>query len=146
MRAPQRRRPLGRVIAPLPKTDYARLAERAAYVGSVEHKDGPSFAGHPRPRADASICDPALSDKRDLITSWLREAIRRRSVSATMDGEFPRYVWYCDQSVAYEARVTNRERGEYSGEYKGYPLDRDEWPEGIAARFAPASQPGGRLL
>jgi hypothetical protein len=118
--------------------DWAGLAERVEYVGSAEHKDGPSFAGHPRPRADASLCDPALSDQQERVTRWLRTAVRQRAVSATMDGEFPRYVWYWQQGIAYEARVTNRERGQY----KGYPLNRDEWPADIRLLFeVPGSEP-----
>lgn len=44
-----------------------------------------------------------------------------------MEGEFPRYVWYQDAGIVYEARLTNKELGEY----KGYPLNADEWPHGI---------------
>lgn len=139
MRAPKRQRPLGRTIAPAAEVNWARLADRVEYVGSPEHKDGPSFAGHPRPRADASICDPALASQQDRVTAWLRTAVRHRAVSATTDGEFPRYVWYWQQGATYEARLTNRERGQY----KGYPLNPDEWPAGVRALFEGSEAPDG---
>jgi len=40
---------------------------------------------------------------------------------------FPRYVWHRDQDKIYEAWLVNRELGQY----KGYELQRDEWPEGV---------------
>ena len=99
---------------------------RSRYVGSPEHKDFRSFAGQPRPRADASICDQRLSSA-DEITDWLRHAIQQGAVSEYWEGTFPRYVWYKDGETVYEGRLINRELGEY----KGYPLERDEWPSEI---------------
>ena len=48
-------------------------------------------------------------------------------VGGQWDGKFPRYVWSKDGESVYEARLTNPMKGEY----KGYPIRRDEWPEGI---------------
>ena len=59
-------------------------------VGSPEHKDAPSFAGHPRPRADASICDPAFAERQHELMRWLRQAIRAGSVSEYAENGFPR--------------------------------------------------------
>ena len=45
---------------------------------------------------------------------------------------FPRYAWYKHGETVYEGRLVNSGRGEY----KGYPLERSEWPaafEGIDA-------------
>jgi hypothetical protein len=39
--------------------------------------------------------------------------------------ERPRYAWPRLDNVIYEARLVNQELGQY----KGYPLDPDEWPE-----------------
>ena len=39
----------------------------------------------------------------------------------------PRYVWCKVGSVVYEARLVNRELGEY----KGWQLEDDEWPHSI---------------
>jgi hypothetical protein len=128
MRAPRRRRPIVRQIAvPGLEVDLEALALAVQYVGSPEHKTTPSFAGHPRPRADASTCEPALANRKPLVTRWLRAAIRAGVVSGTWEGGYPRYVWYYKDGQVYEGRLVNRELGEY----KGYPLEREEWPEDI---------------
>ncbi|WP_280564937.1 hypothetical protein [Chromohalobacter sp. 48-RD10] len=104
------------------------MAQRAHYVGSVEHKDVPSFAGNPpRPRPDATICDRSLSHRQADITNWLRHGILNGHFGTLMEGDFPRYVWYQDNERVYEGRLVNREQGAY----KGYPLESDEWPEGL---------------
>jgi hypothetical protein len=132
MKAPKRRRPLVRTIDPQPSPDLADLAGVVKYVGSPEHKDSPSFAGQPRPRADASICDRRLSRKQHQLNRWLRTAIARGAVSEHREGGFPRYVWYKDGDVVFEGRLVNRD----AGWYKGYPLsDRGEWPEGIESLY-----------
>ena len=48
-------------------------------------------------------------------------------VGEPWEGDFPRYVWHRRQRAVYEARLVNRELGEY----KGYPLQRGEEPEGL---------------
>jgi hypothetical protein len=128
MRAPRRRRKLMRVIASAPEgTDLVSLAERVQYVGSPEHKDSPSFAGQPRPRADATICDRSFVDRLDEINEWLMAAIRIGCVGAPWEEDFPRYAWYKDGDVVYEARLVNKGLGQY----KGYAIQRDEWPDRI---------------
>ena len=42
-----------------------------------------------------------------------------------MEGDFPRYAWYKNGTDLYEARLVNRD----NGQYKGFPLERFEWPE-----------------
>lgn len=127
MRAPRRKRPLRRrVTPPDPQVDMAAIAERVSYVGSAEHKDAPSFAGRQSPRKDASICDRELSQDIELVTNWLRTAIRRGVIGGMFEGDFPRYVWHREGDTIYEARLVNRT----NGEYKGYPLNKTEWPEG----------------
>lgn len=86
-----------------------------------------SFAGPPRLRRLASCCPRKLAREPACIQEWLREAIRVRAVGAPWEGGFPRYVWYKYREIVFEGRLVNRE----SGEYKGYPLHRDEWPAGI---------------
>lgn len=103
------------------------MAARASYVGSPEHKDTPSFAGQPRPRADASICDRGLAKNQALVTRWLRKAIRLGSVGALWEGDFPRYVWHKEGDVVFEGRLVNQA----SGQYKGYPLNPEEWPQDL---------------
>lgn len=127
MRASGRRRPQRRQIASPPLgVDLHELADRVSYVGSAEHKRQPSFAGPPRLRADASRCDPSLAD-RDELTAWLREAVRKGQFGAHWEGDFPRYVWVLHDSNWYEGRLVNQGLGEY----KGYPLKKEELPQGL---------------
>ena len=113
-----------RMLATRPPVDLETAAGRAKFIGSPEHKNGPSFAGQPRPRADASICDPQFLDRQMEVTRWLRQAIRDGIVSELAEGDFPRYVWHREGDVVYEARLVNAG----SGEYKGYPLKPEEVP------------------
>ena len=128
MRAPKRRRPLLRKItSPPPGIRLQKVAGKVRYVGSPEHKLAPTSAGMPRPRADASICDQRVSSMFVTVNKWLKRAVSKGVVGGPWEGKFPRYAWYKDGDTVYEARLTNQG----SGEYKGFPLRRDEWPEGI---------------
>ena len=127
MRAPNRKRHLRRAVCDPPSDcDLGKLAREAIYVGSPEHKSYPSFAGPPKLRADASKCDPALTNP-DEITAWLRKALRAGHVGAPWEGSFPRYAWYEAAGTVYEARLVNRQLGTY----KGYPLLPSERPAGL---------------
>lgn len=127
MRTPNRRRPPKRVIVPPPPgCNPLVAAELASYVGSPEHKDAPSFAGHPRPRADASICDRSFIRRLDEINDWLKAAIRMGNTGA-WSGNFPRYAWHKEGDTVFEARLVN----EGKGEYKGYELLSEEWPRDL---------------
>jgi hypothetical protein len=127
MRSPNRYRPQKRSIVPAPEgCDPVIAAGSASYVGSPEHKDTPSFAGHPRPRADATICDRSFVSRLDEINRWLRDAIRKGKTGA-WTGDFPRYAWHREGDTVFEARLVN----EISGDYKGYALKREEWPDGL---------------
>lgn len=130
MRAPKRKRPVRRQIAgPVAGMDLHEIARRVSYIGSPEHEETPSFAG--QPRADASVCDRRLAQDREQVTEWLRTAIQRGAMSRLFEGAFPRYAWYKDGTVVYEARLVNRELGEY----KGYPLNDTEWPEALGSVY-----------
>jgi len=133
MRATKRRRPMGRsLLTVTDREQLKRLAMAASYVGSVEHKDTPSFAGHPpRPRPDATLCDRALADRRDQLTQWLRAAIVKGVIGGPWEGDFPRYAWYKSGNTVYEARLVNCTQGTY----KGYRLLLDEWPRDIQAHY-----------
>ena len=134
MRVSKRHRPFTRTLGSLPPgVDLPRLAERAHYVGSPEHKDTPSFAGQPKPRADATICDRSFIDKLPQLNSWLHSALTRGAVGAPWEGDFPRYVWFKEGNVVYEARLVNSG----TGEYKGYALEPNEWPKGIESFYEP---------
>lgn len=128
MRAPNRRRQRPREIQPAPSgVSGAELSKLVTYVGSSEHKVGPSFAGKPRPRADATICDSALSERLADIQRWLRQAVQLECFGPPWEGRFPRYVWCKVGEIVYQARLVNRELGHY----KGWQLKTDEWPTGI---------------
>lgn len=118
---------MARTIVPVPpEIALSRLADRARYVGSPEHKDAPSFAGQPRPRADATICDRSFADRLLQINDWLRTALIKGVVGAPWEGDFPRYAWFKEGDMVYEARLVNS----VAGEYKGYALESDQWPKG----------------
>ena len=124
MRSPKRQRPQVRGPEPPPSgVDLVSVAAKTVYVGSPEHKDCLSFAGQPRPRSDASICDRNLAWKQSELTEWLREGIRNGLTGHPWEGGFPRYAWCKKDGVGYEARLVNQG----TGEYKGYPLTEDEW-------------------
>lgn len=127
MRAPKRRSPLKRqFVGVLPENTEA-IAGAATYIGSPEHKNTGSFAGQRHPRRDASLCDIRFSTQQAMLTAWLIAGIRKGCCSTFGDGEFPKYVWYKDVETVYEARLVNKS----TGEYKGYPLSREEWPNGV---------------
>lgn len=130
MRAPKRWRPRKREIFLRDGSDLPGLANRVEYIGSPEHKAVPSFAGQPRPRADASCCPPEISQS--TACEWLRSAIRLGAVGAPWEGDFPRYVWHKEGGLVYEGRLVNRQ----AGTYKGYPLQREEWPDRIESIYA----------
>ena len=116
-----------RVVGPPTDVDLHDLAKGVDYIGSPEHKDTPSFAGAPKLRADASRCPRELASQREKVLGWLRTAIKHGAVGALWEGGHPRYVWFRDGDVVYEGRLVNRTLGQY----KGYPLNRNEWPAGI---------------
>jgi hypothetical protein len=131
MRAPNRKRvnPKHLAVATPPAgANLDAIGARARYVGSVYHKDAPSFAGQvPRPRPDASICPRHLARRQPDIQIWLRDAIRLGHCGALWEGDFPRYVWHREGPVTYEARLMSSN----AGEYKGYPLEADESVRGL---------------
>ncbi len=131
MRAAKRKRPHGRAfITPPEGVDLQEIARIVRYVGSPEHKTFPSFAGQPRPRADATICDPSLSQDPGTLTRHLRRAVLAGQTGAPWEGNFPRYIWCRIENEIYEARLINRE----TGQYKGYRLERGECPAELSDR------------
>ena len=123
----QRGNPKARkIVAPPLGTDLACVAASCRYVGSPYHKDGPSSAGTPRRRPDASICPSTLADKQPDIEQWLRQAVRAGQVGP-WDGGFPRYVWHREGDTIFEAR----QGSPGSGEYHGYPLTPQQHVQGL---------------
>ena len=130
MRKPRHQRPNAkhrRVQAPPPDVDVQHVARSSGYVGSVYHKDTPSFAGAvPKPRPDASLCPRNLAWRQELIQTWLRAGIRNGHTGAWRKG-YPQYVWYRTGSTVYEAR----QGSPGSGQYHGYPLQPEEVVRGL---------------
>lgn len=98
------------------------------YEGSPYHRRG--GAGQPtatRRYPAASKCDAKWTN--ELATQALRSAILQGLVSPDDDwrGSFPRYVWYRDGAVVYQAFLHN----EGSGAYHAFPLNKEEWPVGL---------------
>lgn len=95
------------------------------YTGSPYHRSPGSKAGPTAKRAGVtSKCPPTWTNAS--ATEALRRSIFEARVSQYWEGGFPRYVWYLDGDVLYEARLTNQG----NGEYHGYPLeDRWQWPK-----------------
>lgn len=127
MRSPSRKRNVPQKIAPSGDVDYDQIAADVQYVGSPEHKTYPSFAGPPSPRPDASICPDRFKDEQDMLTDWLRKAIQNKAVGSYTEGGYPRYAWYKDEDTVYLARLVNRG----NGTYKGFPIEKSEWLDGI---------------
>lgn len=102
------------------------IITRVRYTGSPYHRPPGSRAGPVVTRAGlSSRCPPSWTNAK--ATEALKLAISEGRVSCFWEGSaFPRYVWYLDGDVLYEARLTNRE----NGEYHGYPLeDPRQWPK-----------------
>lgn len=100
-------------------------AAKVRYTGSPYHRSPGSKAGPIGSRVGhASRCPSKWSNLE--ATRALREAVSDERVSMVWENGYPRYVWYLDEDVLYEARLTNSG----NGEYHGYPLeDRWQWPK-----------------
>jgi hypothetical protein len=123
MRAPHRKRPRkDDQLVPGPETDLAKMSGVVSYIISTEHKDYLTSAGPGNLRSDASACPRGLDFAE--VEEWLREAIRDGTVSAVLDGDFPRYAWKRVGAQVYEARLSNAGLGQY----KGYPIEEHEAP------------------
>jgi hypothetical protein len=123
MRKPKRRRPRNDAqLVPGAQTDLAEMSLNVSYVISTEHKDYLTSAGPGNLRSDASACPRGLT--KEQAEGWLREAVSDGSVSALLDGDYPRYAWNRVEGRVYEARLSNAGLGQY----KGYPIEDHEAP------------------
>jgi len=132
LKAPNRKRPLPKKLCRgFSKAQLDRLVKKVSYVGSPEHKDQPNRlipAEQHKPRANASICPRWITEKKK-VERWLRKAIRKGAIGELMENGFPRYVWYLDKKheTVYIGRLVNRA----TGQYKGWPIEKFEWPKEI---------------
>ena len=129
------KRPGQRKVVKIPG-DLASLAERCEYIGSQEHKEHRSWLGVPRPRRRpqnmATICPLVTAKERNLATGWVRNAIANRQFDEKdWRNGFPRKVWHRDNNGQYWYGIlTNQGAGSNpKGQYKGWPIDEDEWRE-----------------
>lgn len=123
MRAPRRKNPRkDDRLAPGPQMDLSAIAEKIDYIISAEHKDYLTSAGPGNLRSDATRCPRGLDFNE--VRVWLRDAVRTGSVSAILEGDFPRYAWKRVGEQVYEARLSNAGLGQY----KGYPIQDHEAP------------------
>lgn len=130
-----------RIITPtLTSAELDALAKRAIYTGSVEHKEHRSWLGLPRPRRNphadpedqrqnATICPLVRDEERERATHWVQTAIRKSQFDPTIwDGDFPRSIWHRDDNGQYwHGRLTKAGGADAPAEYKGWPIDQDEW-------------------
>ena len=102
----------------LAKTDIRRLANDAQYEASPYHCP----TRQPRWVPNKTRC-PKHVDK-PYALRLLRQGMRRGMFSGALQGLWPRLVWAvdCADEKVYEARLTNRE----AGEYHGYPIPKDD--------------------
>jgi len=109
----------------MPVEQLTAAAARATYIGSPEHKV-------PHARSDATRCPAELGATQENLTAWLRQAIGEGSIGGLTEGGFPCYVWYRDGDRMFEGRLTNHVKGDY----KGYPINWDEFPEELQRQDA----------
>lgn len=118
------------VGAPPAGVDIALLSRNVLYVGSVYHKDLPSFAGKPpRPRPDASVCPKAMATKKAMLQGWLEDALAKGNFGGLWEKGFQRYLWRQEQATLFEARLIHVVNG--VAHYKGYPLNPEQKVVGL---------------
>jgi hypothetical protein len=132
MRKPNRRRgnPKQLAIGPIPaNVDLAQVASRAQYIGSVIHKDSPSFAGSmPHPQPARSVCPRALNQNRAHIQQWLQAAIVAGRCGSDWISGFPKYVYHRAEETVFCGQLMSPYG---QGHYKGYPLERYQEVRGL---------------
>ena len=111
------------LLPPSERIDLVKLSSTVSYIGSAEHKKYPSFAGQPRPRGDATLCDPSFRSAL-AIGTVLKLAMVAGRIGGPWEGDYPRYVWSQIDGDWYEGRLVNR----VLGQYKGYRIEEWEVP------------------
>ena len=101
-----------------------RVASRATYRASGEHKDHPppiEGLWTVSPRSDKAKCERIGREDWPRVLETLRAAIEAGCVGEFRGG-FPSRVWAFVNGVLHEARLTN----ELNGEYHAFPLNYPE--------------------
>lgn len=113
--------------------------DMATYVGSPEHKAQRWWGGLPDGYVDANgmahrpgrqfttICPLVTAQERDMATGWVRDAlIAGQTRFYEGDKDFPRRLWYRDpHGQLWTGFCVNS----MLGQYKGWPIDEDEYSE-----------------
>ncbi|WP_251922134.1 hypothetical protein [Salinibacter ruber] len=121
------------VIDPPPDKDYQEIASDVDYVCHPAHKTyplpGQGGWGGSRPKASrTSFCPTEFKGEEDQLAEWVAEAIRKKAVSRNFSGDYPDEIWYkADDGTVYKGRISNPGQGEYHG----FPISEDEWPQEI---------------
>jgi hypothetical protein len=103
------------------------VSKKVSYKGNTQHKTYLSPAGHPALKWDKSKCDKYAPNDWGKLQSLLQEAIRAACTSE-FDGDFPSRAWAFINGVLHEARLHNRDLGEYHA----FPLnDECQYPTPI---------------
>ena len=119
----------------LSASERRKLAARAKYVGSPEHKVKRWWGGLPasrqrkggeigRPGKQTTTICPLVSDEdRKMATEWIQGAIRTGQYEFCQgDQDFPKKVWYRTDGQVWQGLVVNKA----AGEYKGWPISEEE--------------------
>lgn len=112
---------------------------QAKYVGSAEHKSQAWWGGLPRAyvkkdgtasrpkKQKTTICPLVSNADRERATEWVRQALKGGSVRFYEgDKDFPKHIWYEDSNGQYWFGFCVNG---VSGEYKGWPIEREEKDE-----------------
>jgi len=116
------------VLPPPPDMlDLKAVAAKCRYAGSPYHRTMPdAFGNRPVHHPGKSKCPEELQRNPSRVTQWLRKAIRQGQFGE-FDNGYPVLVWYKHGDHVFEARLHNRE----SGEYHGYPLEPHDHITGL---------------
>ena len=130
------KRPNQRPVLTLSQQERDKLAAKAKYTGSPDHKRTVWWGGLPEARVlgDGRIgrsntqqtteCDLTSAKDKVRATTWVREAIKAGQYKYFEGNKtgFPNRVWYEADGRIWIGWCINRA----SGEYKGWPIDEDE--------------------
>ena len=114
------------------KQPVSRPIQKVRYIGSALHKSQNNpFGIPPALRSDASRCPNEITPQQ--AQGWLQKAFQTGTVSKTLEGNYPSKAWAREGDRYWEARLSNREQGEYHG-YQIHP-DHDDVPADVLEKL-----------
>ena len=145
-------RPMQAIVRQRSLGELADAAGKSRYVGSPEHKVRWWWGGQPfarqlpggavgRPgKQTTTVCPLTEPSDRDRATGWVQAAIRNGQCRFhEADGIFPKKVWYEADGCIWMGVLINRG----SGEYKGWPIGKEERDEIFGRLGGGSSESGG---